>query len=175
MPSKVRINLLVGMVVKVLKMFSKEKSTDMYLQHPLKRWGQNPLWLTLHPWQECHRLECPAVCHLCICYASSFSLGESLNSFGFGSFLVYQSINLYHTSMTPLSRLCVLGMPCIAFLAFCSVVACRSPAFQVSCWWLCSTSQDNRLKLVTMRQCDNVLCLTISLTMSCLKSWYCRT
>lgn len=84
----------------------------------------------------------------------------SLNSFGFGSFLVYQSINLYHTSMTPLSRLCVLGMPCIAFLAFCSVVACRSPAFQVSCWWLCSTSQDNRLKLVTMRQCDNVLCLT---------------
>lgn len=36
MPSKVRINLLVGMVVKLLKMFSKEKSTDMYLQHPLK-------------------------------------------------------------------------------------------------------------------------------------------
>ena len=136
---KVRINL--GMVVKLLKIFSKEKSTELrnVFGTPFEKMRSEPFVTDITPVAGMSQAGiscCLPSLHLpCLIIL----IGRmSLNTFAFGSFLVYQSINFYHTSMTPL---------------FCSAVACRSPAFQRSCWWLCSTSQDNRLKIVTTWQC----------------------
>ena len=175
MPSKVRINLLVGMVVKLLKMFSKEKSTDMYLQHPLKDEVR-----TLCDW---HYTRGRNVTGWNVLLSAIFAYAMPHHSHWENR---WTALGLGHSwSISPSISITLLWH---LYRAFVSLECHALPSWR-SAQWLPAGHQlfrypvgdyvlHRKITGSNLWQCDNVtMCWAsqVSLTMSCLKSWYCRT